>query len=102
LNESIKGEVNLTDLELLEAYRSLWSNRSLHATEEQAREVLIEAIQRDLKDEMTHPRLRKSPYEKFALALKRISDSALSAEAKFLLIRTYVAEAEKLVQLPHA
>jgi hypothetical protein len=92
----------MTDLELLEAYRSLWSNRSLPATAEEARAVLIEAIQRDLKDEMTHPRLRKSPYEKFALALKRISDSSLSAEAKYLLIRIYVTEAEKLIKLPHA
>lgn len=81
-------------MELLEAYRSLWSNRSLPATENEAEEVLIDAIRRDLLDEMTHPRLRKSPYEKFSLAIKRIATSSLDAKQQYELVRLYVQQLE--------
>ncbi|CUA79443.1 MULTISPECIES: hypothetical protein [Anoxybacillus] len=83
-------------MELLEAYRSLWSNRSLPATENEAEEVLIDAIRRDLLDEMTHPRLRKSPYEKFSLAIKRIASSSLDAKQQYELVRLYVQQLENL------
>ncbi len=83
-------------MELLEAYRSLWSNRSLPATGNEAEEVLIDAIRRDLFDEMTHPRLRKSPYEKFSLAIKRIASSSLDAKQQYELVRLYVQQLENL------
>ncbi|MEK4126529.1 hypothetical protein NSS60_06520 [Anoxybacillus sp. FSL W8-0382] len=83
-------------MELLEAYRSLWSHRSLPATENNAETVLCDAIRRDLLDEMTHPRLRKSPYEKFSLALKRIASSSLDAKQQYELVRLYVQQLENL------
>ncbi|MCG6172179.1 hypothetical protein JEG43_03185 [Anoxybacillus sp. LAT_35] len=83
-------------MELLDAYRSLWSNRSLPATESDADDVLLDAIRRDLLDEMTHPRLRKSPYEKFSLALKRIASSPLDAKQQYELVRLYVQQLENL------
>ncbi|GAC90429.1 hypothetical protein KN10_0865 [Anoxybacillus flavithermus NBRC 109594] len=83
-------------MELLDAYRSLWSNRSLPATESDADDVLLDAIRRDLLDEMTHPRLRKSPYEKFSLALKRIASSSLDAKQQYELVRLYVQQLENL------
>ncbi|MBB5355852.1 hypothetical protein HNR43_001830 [Anoxybacillus mongoliensis] len=83
-------------MELLEAYRSLWSNRSLPATENEAEKVLIDAIRRDLLDEMTHPRLRKSPYEKFSWAIKRIASSSLDAKQQYELVRLYVQQLENL------
>ncbi|AST07034.1 hypothetical protein AF2641_09210 [Anoxybacillus flavithermus] len=83
-------------MELLEAYRSLWSNRSLPAKENNAETVLYDAIRRDLLDEMTHPRLRKSPYEKFSLALKRIASSSLDAKQQYELVRLYVQQLENL------
>ncbi|MGG3998218.1 hypothetical protein [Anoxybacillus kestanbolensis] len=83
-------------MELLEAYRSLWSNRSLPATGNNAETVLYDAIRRDLLDEMTHPRLRKSPYEKFSLALKRIASSSLDAKQQYELVRLYVQQLENL------
>ncbi|MCG3083382.1 MULTISPECIES: hypothetical protein [unclassified Anoxybacillus] len=83
-------------MELLDAYRSLWFNRSLPATESDADDVLLDAIRRDLLDEMTHPRLRKSPYEKFSLALKRIASSSLDAKQQYELVRLYVQQLENL------
>jgi hypothetical protein len=83
-------------MELLDAYRSLWSNRSLPATENEAEDVLLDAIRRDLLDEMTHPRLRKSPYEKFSLAITRIATSSLHAKQKYELVRLYVQQLENL------
>ncbi|MBW7649523.1 hypothetical protein [Anoxybacillus sp. ST4] len=83
-------------MELLDAYRSLWSNRSLPATENEAEDVLLDAIRRDLLDEMTHPRLRKSPYEKFSLAIKRIATSSLDVKQQYELVRLYVQQLENL------
>lgn len=82
---------------LLSAYRTLWANRAL-AAEENAKETLMEAILRDLKDELTHPRVRKSPYIKFYGASKRILDSDLPFENKCALLKLHAQLMEGLEQ----
>lgn len=82
---------------LLNSYRLLWSNRSLPA-QIGAEHTLKEAIKVDLLDQMTHPRLRKRPEEKFLNALKRLLDSNLSSEHKIQLIQLHV-EVLKSIQL---
>ena len=74
---------------LLEEYRKLWKNRSLTG-EQSAETILKEAIIRELKDENAHPRVRKSPAEKYVLASKRIIESDLSEQAKLALLGLHI------------
>lgn len=74
--------------ELLEAYRQLWSNRAL-IVEQDENETLRVSIEKELRDEMTHPRLRKGCYEKFYMSVKRINSSGLSDSQKVKLIDLY-------------
>ncbi|MBU8878918.1 hypothetical protein BGM26_07960 [Bacillus sp. FJAT-29790] len=80
---------------LLVAYRTLWHNRLLSA-EDEPEMVLKEAIARELKDENAHPRVRKSPDEKFYLAEKRVMESSLSERDKHSLIQIHIEEMQKL------
>lgn len=76
--------------DLLNGYRSLWKNRQLGETAENSEAILIDAISRELKDENSHPRIRKPPADKLYLAVKRISDSNLNGEMKLELIEKHI------------
>ena len=80
---------------LLNEYRTLWNNRALSG-EGMAEEVLKEAIARELKDENSHPRVRKSIYEKFYFAVKRVMDSNLSKADQNALIQIHIEQLEYL------
>jgi len=80
---------------LLNEYRHLWSNRRLEA-EESPEFILKEAIARDLRDENSHPRARRTLMEKYFLATKRIVESSLSNENKILLIQMHLMQAEEI------
>lgn len=80
---------------LLEGYRTLWNNRLLN--EGEAENVLREAISRELKDEYSHPRVRKQPHEKYYLATKRVIDSGLEPNIKLSLLNIHVEEMEKIM-----
>lgn len=71
--------------QLLEQYRTLWNNRKL-AEYASAEEVLRSAIASELKDEFAHPRVRKTKYEKYYLAVNRIITSELADSMKTALI----------------
>lgn len=71
---------------LLEQYRSIWNNRLLSNKDEESEVVLFHAIRRELQDENSHPRVRKSRYEKYYSAVKRITESNISNETKVALI----------------
>lgn len=75
--------------QLLADYRKIWNNRSLHTAGENSRTILLEAINRELNDENSHPRIRRSRYDKFYLATKRILESALPDESKLTLIKLH-------------
>jgi hypothetical protein len=74
---------------LLESYKELWSNRSLSHPSRPEYQLLEEAIRIELKDELTHPRTRKSPSEKYFLAIKRICGSPLKETEKLELIQQF-------------
>lgn len=75
---------------LLELYKVLWNNRSLEYIEAyDQKELLQQAIRRELKDELTHPRTRKQPLEKFYLAVKRIVESKLTQTEQVILIKEF-------------
>lgn len=80
---------------LLNEYRKLWNNRKLEE-DHNAEMILKEAISRELKDENSHPRVRKTIYEKFYLAVKRITHSELDETAKNALIQMHINEFEYL------
>ncbi|WP_010281493.1 hypothetical protein [Bacillus timonensis] len=85
--------------QLLKAYQSLWMNRRLWQKDLSSEEILRATIQRDLLDELTHPRLRKTPYEKFFIASKRIFDSTLPIEEKLQLQHIYLEEMENVKKM---
>ncbi|WP_235822813.1 hypothetical protein [Cytobacillus massiliigabonensis] len=89
----MKKEINFNHL-LIE-YRTLWNNRLLSADEE-AEQILKTAIERELKDENAHPRVRKSIHEKFYFAVKRVMDSHLAESDKQLLILVHLEMMEKI------
>jgi hypothetical protein len=80
---------------LLNEYRKLWNNRKLEE-DHNAEMILKEAISRELKDENSHPRVRKTIYEKFYLAVKRITQSDLDETSKNALIQMHINECECL------
>lgn len=80
---------------LLKEYRELWNNRRLES-EESPENIIKEAIARDLRDENSHPRARRTLMEKYFLATKRILDSSLSNESKIFLIQMHAQQAEEI------
>ncbi|WP_256358290.1 hypothetical protein [Bacillus sp. sid0103] len=74
---------------LLEEYRMIWNNRLLDTKGKSSEVTLREAIKRELLDENSHPRIRKSKFEKYYSAIKRVSDSTISHEAKVQLIKIH-------------
>lgn len=80
---------------LLKEYRELWNNRKLES-EESPENIIKEAIARDLRDENSHPRARRTLMEKYFLATKRILDSSLSNESKIFLIQMHAQQAEEI------
>ncbi|WP_257063106.1 hypothetical protein [Priestia megaterium] len=80
----------MTSEHLLAAYQTLWLNRSFASKQATTSEdQLHEAIMKDLKDEMTHPRVRQTPYVKYHLGIKRILNSSLSSDEKVALTSLY-------------
>jgi hypothetical protein len=92
--------VKLSFVELLNAYRQLWSNRSLgndqNLNEESSQQLLLETIEKELRDEMTHPRVRQSPEVKFYIALQRIMLSSLNDHEKLGLIKLHLEAMNKI------
>jgi hypothetical protein len=58
--------------------------------------TLKEAIMRELKDENTHPRVRKTVEEKFFLATNRITESSLTDIEKLKLIELHIEQANDI------
>lgn len=66
---------------MIDAYRKLWQDRNavdaIETPQQLERQILME-----LKDELTHPRVRKTPQQKLDIALQRIAESSLSPQEK--------------------
>lgn len=82
--------------ELLAAYRSIWNQRALDQAGEASQTILTESINRELLDENSHPRIRKSKEVKYYFAIKRILESSLSMESQHELIKLYTDQLEHL------
>lgn len=80
---------------LLEQYRLLMHNREL-PIQENSEKTLSEAMKSELRDEYTHPRLRRPLYEKFYIAVKRVLQSSMTSEDKMHFIEMYKTLAEQL------
>ncbi|WP_404431652.1 hypothetical protein [Sutcliffiella horikoshii] len=82
---------------LLELYKLLWNNRSLEYIDGgDQKEILQQAIRRELMDELTHPRTRKQPMQKYYLAVKRIVESKLNATEQVLIIKEFTFVLEEI------
>ncbi|WP_246941655.1 hypothetical protein [Bacillus pinisoli] len=81
--------------ELFQVFKQLWSNR-VFEDHEDVLAVMKRTIQTDLKDELSHPRVRSTPHKKFSLAIKRITQTNLSAEDQLQIISLYLEELEHL------
>lgn len=90
------GNINFD--ELLGEYRMIWNNRLLASSDHSSEETLKEAIKRELLDENSHPRIRKNKYEKYYLAINRITMATISNEAKVSLIRVHNGVMEELLK----
>ena len=80
---------------LLKEYREIWNNRRLDS-DRSSEYILKDAISRDLKDENSHPRARRTLLEKYFLSTKRIVESALSPADKILLIQIHIEQVETI------
>lgn len=81
--------------ELINAYQSLFPNR--HSTLEIVTISQLESnIQIELLDELTHPRVRKSPDQKLSIAFERIEKSDLDPVAKQRLKELYESVFDKV------
>lgn len=80
---------------ILDEYRTIWNNRRLQS-EQSPEDILREAIQRDLKDENSHPRARRTLMEKYYLATKRILEASLTSESKIILLQLHMELVEAI------
>lgn len=80
---------------MIDAYRKLWKNRA-GAEEIETEEQLEQKIRIELKDELTHPRIRKPVKEKLAYAAERIEQSDLAELQKVRLLGLYKKIAAQL------
>lgn len=74
---------------LLELYKQLWNSRSLYHLNEKGGNELPQALRTELNDELTHPRTRKKPEDKYVIAVKRIINSPLKDSDQLLLIKEF-------------
>ncbi|MEC1548751.1 hypothetical protein P9D77_10495 [Bacillus rugosus] len=81
------------DKEIVKGYASLWNNRSLASNEAEA---VAAAIDLELLDKRTHPRLRKPMLEKYFAAIQRIVNSQLESAVKYQLIKLHTERVEHL------
>ncbi len=75
--------------ELIQGYQMLYSSRLSTSTIKTIDE-LVDIIRIELLDELTHPRVRKSPEEKLSIAMERIDKSNMMDSVKEPLKQLYV------------
>ena len=74
--------------EIIQAYQTLFPFRQ-SATTITSIEQLEQRIRIELLDELTHPRVRKTPSDKLQIAVDRIENSDISDILKEQLIQLY-------------
>ncbi|WP_335871678.1 hypothetical protein [Bacillus sp. 2205SS5-2] len=79
----------MIDSQLFTYYQQLWSNRTIPFDEGEEALALVKAIESELLDEATHPRVRKTPWEKYCRAYNRVLKSDLPNKAQVFLVFKY-------------
>ncbi|WP_163100879.1 hypothetical protein [Peribacillus alkalitolerans] len=82
-------DTEISHNELLKCYQQIWNNRNITDGEDPSG-VLHELIKRELLDENSHPRIRKSKYEKFYMSIARLIESTLHENEKSALLQQYL------------
>lgn len=85
-----------TDRRILLNYINLWNRRIHPSEEEDAGALLDQYLNRELSDELSHPRVRKTKYEKFFLGIKRVMASDLPDGEKAELVQAYLQQMEEV------
>ncbi|MDA7027788.1 hypothetical protein PJ311_14500 [Bacillus sp. CLL-7-23] len=80
--------------ELIQVYLSLWKNRTINERSERS---LIQLIDDELNDLRTHPRLRKTRFEKYFQSIRRITNSTLEQDIKLKLIELHTERLHVLI-----
>ena len=81
--------------EIIQAYQTLFPFRKA-ATTITTIEQLDRCIRSELLDELTHPRVRKTPTDKLQIAVDRIENSDISDMLKVQLIQLYMTVFESV------
>lgn len=68
-------------MKTIEAFRKIWPHREATVAVE-TEEEMVRFIAIELKDELTHPRVRKTIQQKLDLAVQRINNSELEENDK--------------------
>lgn len=80
--------------QVIQAYQSMWNQRSsidkLDFTE------MCQMIRSELLEELTHPRARKTPIEKFQIVKSRIGESTMPDQIKKDLIDLYLVQLHEI------
>lgn len=85
-----------TDRHILLNYLNLWNRRTHPAEEGDPKAMLDQYLKRELSDELAHPRVRKTRYEKFYLGIKRVMASDLADHEKAELLQAYLDQMEEV------
>lgn len=83
--------------DILQQYRLIWNHRTLNQGLS-SEAILKDAITRELKDENSHPRVRRTSYEKFYSAVKRIEQSSISNKVKLQLLGLHIELMEEQIK----
>lgn len=83
--------------DILQQYRLIWNHRTLNQGLS-SEAILKDAITRELKDENSHPRVRRTSYEKFYSAVKRIEQSSISNKIKLQLLGLHIELMEEQIK----
>lgn len=84
----------MNDKDVVEAFALMWQDRS--SIERGSIEDIKNLIRFELKDEFTHPRVRRTPMEKYQFAIGRIEKLEVVQDIKLELIRLYRNELDSI------
>ncbi|MFC4411289.1 hypothetical protein ACFOZY_12740 [Chungangia koreensis] len=84
------------DREIVEAFALMWRDRS--SVKSGSLKDVRNLIRSELNDEFTHPRVRRTPSEKYQLAIARIEKLEVVEAVKCELIRLYHNELASIVK----
>jgi len=80
---------------VIQAFQSMWNQRS--SVDRLSFTEMCQLIRSELLDERTHPRVRKTPIEKFLMVKGRIEESTMPEQIKKDLIDLYQGQLDEII-----